>query len=140
MKSLNFLNKIKNDLSKLEKYQAVIYGSFLSKYFIPQRSDIDIAIITRNREKESNIHILKDLAGEFSNKYDIKIFKLMPLYLKIEVIENYQVLFGNPLDISEYFYYFRSLWKDMAHRSEANRFKNINEKFQLLERRKVRFQ
>ncbi len=140
MKTLNFLNKIRNDLEKLEKYQAVIYGSFLTDYFIPHRSDIDIAIITRNHEKESNIHVLKELAGEFSNKYDIKIFELLPLYLKIEIIDNYQVLFGNSLDISEYFYQFRSIWKDMAHRIEDNRFKNINEKFELLERRKVRFQ
>jgi len=140
MNSLNYLNDIRNDLIKLEKYEAVIYGSFLSEYYIPQKSDIDIAIITRNREKKNNIIIWKDFAGEFSKKYDIKIFELLPLYLKIEIINNYQVLFGNPLDISEYFYQYRSIWKDMAHRIEVNRFKNINEKFQLLERRRERFQ
>ena len=140
MKSLSYLNDIRNDLIKLEKYEAVIYGSFLSEYYIPQKSDIDIAIITRNREKKNNIIIWRDFAGEFSKKYDIKIFELLPLYLKIEIIDNYQVLFGNPLSISEYFYQYRSIWKDMAHRIEVNRFKNINEKLQLLERRRERFQ
>lgn len=140
MNNLNYLNDIRNDLIKLEKHEAVIYGSLLSEYYIPQRSDIDIAIITRNREKKNNIIIWRDFAGEFSNKYDIKIFELLPLYLKIEIIDNYKVLFGNPLDISEYFYQYRSIWKDMKHRVVANRFKNINEKFQLLERRRAQFQ
>ena len=140
MNSLNYLNDIRKDLIKLEKYEAVIYGSFLSEYYIPQKSDIDIAIITRNREKKNNIIIWKDFAGEFSKKYDVKIFELLPLYLKIEIINNYQVLFGNPLNISEYFYQYRSIWKDMAHRIEVNRFKNINEKINLLERRMEHFQ
>lgn len=140
MKNLNYLNNISNDLKSLEKYQAVIYGSFLTKYFIPHRSDIDVAIITLDSEKEKNILLLKELAGEFSEKYDIKIFELLPLYLKIEIINNYQVLFGDPLDISEYFYYFRTLWRDMARRVKENQFKNINEKLELLERRTLQIQ
>jgi predicted nucleotidyltransferase len=135
MKSLNHLNKIKNDLKKLEKYQVVIYGSFLTKHFISHRSDIDIAIITQNRDKSDNISFRKKLIGEFDSLYDIKIFELLPLYLQIEIIDNYQVLFGNALDISEYFHYYRSLWKDMVQRIEENRFKNISEKIKLLERR-----
>ena len=140
MKNLNYLNNISNDLKSLEKYQAVIYGSFLTKYFIPHRSDIDVAIITLDSEKEKNILLLKELAGEFSEKYDIKIFELLPLYLKIEIINNYQVLFGDSLDISEYFYHFRTLWRDMARRVKENQFKNINEKLELLERRTLQIQ
>ncbi len=140
MNSLNYLNNIRKDLIKLEKYVFVIYGSFLSEYYIPQKSDIDIAIITQNCEKDSNILVLREFIGEFSKKYDIKIFELLPLYLKNEIINNYQVIFGNPLNISEYFYQFRSFWKDMVHRIEFNRFRNINEKFQLLERRRELFQ
>jgi len=127
-------------LKTLEKYQVVIYGSFLTKYFIPHRSDIDIAIITPNPEKEKNILLLKELAGECSVKYDIKVFELLPLYLKIEIINNYQVLFGDPLDISEYFYHFRSQWRDMSRRVKENQFKNINEKLELLERRTLQIQ
>ena len=140
MNSLNYLDDLRIDLIKLKKFQAVIYGSILSEYYIPQKSDIDIAIITQNRDNKKNIFTLRNLAGEVSNKYDIKIFELLPLYLKIEIIDNYQVLFGNPLDISEYFYQYRSIWKDMTHRVEANRFKNISEKLELLERRIERIQ
>ncbi len=136
MNDSNYLNEIKKDLKKLDKFWVVVYGSFLSDYYIPLRSDIDIAIITQNREKDSNISIWKNFWGEFSKTYDIKIFELLPLSIKIEVIENYQVVFGNSLDISEYFYQYRSIWKNMVHRIEANRFKSLQEKIELLEQRK----
>ena len=136
MNNLNYLNDIKEDLKKLNKLWVVIYGSFLTDYYIPHRSDIDIAVITQKQDKESNIAIWKKFLGEFSEKYDIKIFELLPLNIKIEVIENYQVVFGNPLEISEYFYHYRSIWKDTIHRIESNRFKSIKEKIELLERRK----
>lgn len=136
MNDSNYLNEIKKDLRKLDKFWVVVYGSFLSDYYIPHKSDIDIAIISQEREKESNISIWKNCWGEFSETYDIKIFELLPLSIKIEVIENYQVVFGNPLEISEYFYHYRSIWKDMIHRIESNRFKSIQEKIELLEQRK----
>ena len=90
MKNSNYLNNIKIDLKILKEYSTVIYGSFLSEDFIPQRSDIDIAIISYNHKKEDNIILLNELAGEFTDKYDIKIFELLPLYLKIDN----QKLFG----------------------------------------------
>ena len=136
MNNSNYLNEIKEDLQKLNKFWVVIYGSFLSDYYFPHRSDIDIAIITQKRDKESNIAIWKNFGGEFSEMYDIKIFELLLLSIEIEVIENYQVPFGDPLEISEYFYHYRSIWKDMIHRIESNRFKSIKEKIELLERRK----
>jgi len=135
MNDLNHLNKIRKDLAKLNQHSVVIYGSFLSKYYIPHKSDIDIAIITHHQEKDKNIAIWKELLGEFNEKYDIKIFELLPLYLKVEIIEDYRVLFGDPLEISEYFYHYRSIWKDMAHRITLNRFKNITEKIDLVEKR-----
>ncbi len=136
MNNLNYLNEIKEDLQKLHKFWVIIYGSFLSDHYIPHRSDIDIALITQKRDKESNIAIWKNVWGEFPERYDIKIFELLPLSIKIEVIENYHVVFGNPLEISEYFYHYRSIWKDMIHRVESNRFKSIKEKIELLDRRK----
>ena len=119
----------------MDEFWVVVYGSVLSDYFIPHKSDIDIAIITQKREKESNISIWKNTWGVFSESFDIKIFELLPLSIKMEVIENYQVIFGNPLEISEYFYHYRAIWKDMVHRIESNRFKSIQEKITLLEQR-----
>ena len=88
MNNSNYLNRIKIDLTKLERYQVVIYGSFLSKYYIPHKSDIDVAIITHQQNKNKNISVWKDILGEFNEKYDIKVFELLPLYLKMEIIEN----------------------------------------------------
>jgi predicted nucleotidyltransferase len=135
-KNLNIINKIQKDLGELNKYQVVIYGSCLSEYYIADRSDIDIALITQKKDKEANITIWKELMGEFDEKYDIKIFELLPLFIQIEVIENYQVLFGDKLDISEYFYHYRKIWEDMANRIESNRFISISEKMHLIEKRK----
>ena len=135
MNDSNYLNEIKKDLKKLDEFWVVVYGSFLSDYYIPHKSDIDIAIITQKREKESNISIWKNTWGAFSVSFDIKIFELLPLSIKMEVIENYQVIFGNLLEISEYFYQYRAIWKDMVHRIESNRFKSIQEKITLLEQR-----
>ncbi|MBY9010103.1 MAG: nucleotidyltransferase domain-containing protein [Candidatus Lokiarchaeota archaeon] len=135
MNEFNFLNNVKKDLKKIDNFWVVIYGSSLSEYYIPLKSDIDIAIITQIKEKKENITIWKDIMGEFAEKYDIKIFELLPLFIKIEIIENYRVIFGNPLEISEYFYHYRSIWKDMVHRIESNRFKSIKEKIELLERK-----
>ena len=135
MNEFSYLNNVKEDLKKIDNFWVVIYGSSLSEYYIPLKSDIDIAIITQIKEKKENINIWKDIMGEFAEKYDIKIFELLPLFIKIEVIENYRVIFGNPLEISEYFYHYRSIWKDMVHRIESNRFKSIKEKIELLERK-----
>jgi len=135
MNEFSYLNNVKEDLKKIDNFWVVIYGSSLSEYYIPLKSDIDIAIITQIKEKKENINIWKDIMGEFAEKYDIKIFELLPLFIKIEIIENYRVIFGNPLEISEYFYHYRSIWKDMVHRIESNRFKSIKEKIELLERK-----
>lgn len=137
MNDFSYLNNVKEDLKKIDNFWVVIYGSSLSEYYIPLKSDIDVAIITQIKEKKENINIWKDIMGEFAEKYDIKIFELLPLFIKIEVIENYHVIFGNPLDISEYFYHYRSIWKDMVHRIESNRFKSIKEKIELLERKQI---
>ncbi len=137
MNELSYLNDLKEDLEKLDKFWVVVYGSYLSNYFIPQRSDIDIAIISQIQDKKENIAIRKKYLGEFSEKYDIKIFELLPLFIKMEIINNYSVLYGNPLDISEYFYHFRSIWKDMTYRIESNRFKNLTEKIKILEGRHI---
>ena len=136
MNNSNYLNEIKKNLKKLDEFWVVVYGSVLSNYYIPHKSDIDIAIITQKKEKASNIIIWKNTWGTFSESFDIKIFELLPLNIKIEIIESYQVIFGNSLDISEYFYHYRVIWKDMVLRIESNRFKSIEEKITLLERRK----
>ena len=119
------------------RFWTIIYGSYLGQNFIPGRSDVDIAIITRINGKEKNVEIWKSYWGTIPKVYDVKIFELLPLYLKIEIINSYKVLFGDELSISEYFYQFRKIWKDMEFRWKFNQYSNLKEKINSIERRKI---
>ncbi|MEM2985143.1 MAG: hypothetical protein QXL24_07970, partial [Candidatus Jordarchaeaceae archaeon] len=50
---------------------------------------------------------------------------------------NYVVVFGDPLEISEYFYYYRRLWKDVEQRYKDNQFTSYKEVLQGIKRRKM---
>ncbi|MFX1519351.1 MAG: hypothetical protein ACFFCD_05475 [Promethearchaeota archaeon] len=71
--------------------------------------------------------------------YDIRVFELLPLHIKPAIIEKCVVLFGDPLEISEYFYFYRKLWKDMKCRYEHNQYENYKEKLAALEHAKNTF-
>ncbi len=111
------INRIREDLSFLSDKEVVIFGSFVRGDFGPT-SDIDIAIITRDKDKKKNLEIRIEALGRAPKCYDIHIFEELPLALKGIVIENYIVLFGDPLEIGMYFYHFRKLWEDFRHRIE----------------------
>ena len=126
---MNFPNseEIRENLDKLRSdYEVVLYGSIVTGDLRPN-SDIDVAVITRIQNMEENEKIQYDLFGIAPLKYDIRVFELFPIYIKIEIIRNYQVLFGNPLEISEYFYGFRKKWEDCKHRILYNQFKSYKE-------------
>lgn len=130
------LDKIRKDLLfiKEQGYSAVLYGSYVRNEDTP-RSDIDVAVInSKIRDKKKNMKIWWQLLGKASSIYDIRIFELLPLYIKIEIIEEHIVLFGDELELSEYFYFYRKLWKDQVHRIEENQFSSIREKIETLER------
>jgi len=122
-----------------EKYDVVIFGSFVNGEMRP-KSDIDIAVITYRTDKEINIKIQKNLFGKAPLKFEIRVFELLPIYIQFSIIENYRVVYGDLLEISEYFYQFRKKWDDCKNRILKNQFKNISEKLQLLERRRAQFQ
>ncbi len=133
------LNKLKEDLVFYKGYWTILFGSALSQNFIPERSDIDIAIITQKKDKIANISIWDSILGYIPPNYDIKIFELLPLYIQIDIIKNYLVIFGDSLEISEYFYYYRKIWKDMTIRIDNNQFNNIQEKLERIAIRKKNF-
>ena len=74
--------------------------------------------------------VLEKLGGE----YDVKVFEELPLYIQIEVIRKHRVVYGDELELSEYFYQFRKLRKNMEHRVKENRFKSVREKVKLRRR------
>jgi len=128
------IEDIKGDLSFAKDYEIIIFGSYAGKT-AEKRSDIDIAIITREHDRQKCIEIWKETFGSTPDIYDIKIFELLPLRIKVSAMRKFDVVFGNRLDISEYFYGYRKLWNDVKHRIETNRFSSMREKLIVLKRR-----
>ncbi|MHA1659020.1 MAG: nucleotidyltransferase domain-containing protein [Promethearchaeota archaeon] len=126
------MNKLREILDPLkEKYEIILFGSSVEGGMRPT-SDIDVAILTRNKNKAENIQLQKDILGVYPQKFDIRIFELFPIYIQISIIENYKVIFGDPLEISEYFYYFRKKWDDCKHRILSNQFSSYRERLSLM--------
>lgn len=109
------------DFIKEDAQGILLYGSF-AKNSGNERSDVDICII-----KPRTDDFLKRIFKKFGNKYDIKIFEDLPLYIQIGIIENYIVIFGDEPSISYYLYRFRKNWEDMNQRIISNRFKTVSE-------------
>jgi len=130
------LQDIKTDLDFIKKYEVVIFGSFADK-IADKRSDIDVAVITREKNRNKCMEIWSELMGKAPDVYDIKIFELLPLPVKASVIRKFEMVFGNRLDISEYFYDYRKLWNDTKHRIDENRFSSMKEKIMVLKRRRL---
>lgn len=126
------LDEIREDLMELSRFEAVIYGSYVTGEY-REGSDIDIAIITRAKEREKNFEIQKEL-WKAKPIYDVRVFELLPLKVKASVMENYIVLFGDELEISEYFYHWRKMWEDVKHRISYH--SSYIEKMEAIERRK----
>jgi predicted nucleotidyltransferase len=133
------IEEMQGDLSFAKDYEVIIFGSYASKT-ADKRSDIDIAIISREHDRQKCIEIWKETFGKAPNVYDIKIFELLPLRIKASAMRKFEVVFGNRLDISEYFYVYRKLWNDVKHRIETNRFSSMREKLMLLKRRQKSYE
>ncbi len=130
MKSTPSLLSVKHDLHPLRKWWVVVYGSYASENYT-SRSDIDVAIITQESDKERNKKIWLKVVGQVPQHYDVKVFELLPLEIKADIMKKHQVIFGDMNEISEYFYHFRKLWDDMKHRYYGNQFASLKEKLAL---------
>ena len=113
-----------------DKYEVILFGSIVEGGFRAE-SDIDIGVISRNRNQMHNIKLQKELLGQFPIKFDVRVFELFPIDIQISIIQNYEVLFGDPLEISEYFYEFRKKWDDCKHRLLSNQFSSYHERLSL---------
>ena len=114
---------LKNEFEfiRCEVEGVILYGS-KAKGSADERSDVDICIV-----RPQNRNVLGRIYSKLGDKYDIKIFEDLPLYLKLDVIGNYKVILGSEPDISYYFYGFRKLGQDMRNRMLANRFNSVRE-------------
>ena len=119
--------QIKKDLSVLGKrFDLILFGSVARGEERPE-SDIDIAVLSYTDKKEQIIKIQKEVLGLYPLKYDIRVFESFPIDVQINLIEDCVVLFGDELDISEYFYKFRKRWDDCKHRILENQFTSFRQ-------------
>ncbi len=119
------LEQIRIDFSviiqKKEILGILLYGSYLMDKET-SRSDIDICIIAPNEDIHQLISFILQNVNVTTKKYDVRVFQELPLYIKIQVIENGELLYSaNELDLYEYFYIYRKLWNDQKHRQEISR-------------------
>jgi hypothetical protein len=135
MNGFKSINQIKFDFGSFHDQWIVLYGSRIREDYIPSRSDIDIAFISRGSNKDKNLQLWQDLLGEIPPVYDIRIFELLPLHIQVDIFNQHCVIFGNPLEISEYFYSYYKRWKDMVPRIKRNQFTSPYEKRSGMERR-----
>ncbi len=117
------LQTIKKDFSFLkpkimsgEILAVLLYGSYINgKQNI--KSDIDICIVAPGLKTPKQFsEILGFIWRKINaNKYDVRIFEELPLYIKASIINNYSIIYANNLkNLYEYFYFFRKLWLDQS--------------------------
>lgn len=111
------LDKIREDLRFLEDREVVLFGSVVAGAST-SRSDVDVAIISRLRNRTEMMDLRIKAAGQAPEGYDIQVFESLPLIVRGSILEMFEVLFGDPLEIGMYLYYERKLWDDFRHRLE----------------------
>jgi predicted nucleotidyltransferase len=124
MAAKDIVAKVKVDLSFLqdpawrEKVLGVLLCGSQARGEAGPRSDIDLCIVALWAADRSSlwgrfVSHLKD------SRYDVRIFELLPLFLKAAVIEVGIVVYcEDEPELYEYFYPFRRDWQDQKHRQE----------------------
>ncbi|MBI3034800.1 nucleotidyltransferase domain-containing protein [Candidatus Woesearchaeota archaeon] len=114
----NITTNLKKDLKEIKDdvFAILIYGSY-AVGGANIRSDVDVCVVLKNNDKEEinnvNRKILRISAK--NEKYDIRIFEQMPLFMKNQVIKNGKVTYAkDKAGLGEYFYFFRKLWRDQS--------------------------
>lgn len=94
----------------------LLYGSYI-KNVETSKSDIDICIVAPSEKKVKLLAFILNKINVVSKKFDIRFFSELPLYIKIQVIEEGQLIYSlDEFDLYEYFYFYRKLWADQKHR------------------------
>jgi len=97
----------------------LLYGSWARGDAGPD-SDIDLCLVAP--EAEDRAGLWREFVSHLrSEKYDLRIFEILPLHIKMAVIEEGFVLWSRDiLELYEYFYPFRREWDDQKHRHDLS--------------------
>ena len=116
------LAKAKMDFQFLQEkvLGTLVFGSW-ARGEASDRSDIDLCIVAPLEKDPASLWI-DALSRIRDSRYDVRIFELMPLYMKMAVIEEGVVVCSRDvLELYEYFYPFRRLWEDQKRRQTVSR-------------------
>jgi hypothetical protein len=109
-------------LQKDQRILALLQFGSTTKGEATYRSDLDIAIVAPQiKDPDEMSGILGDIWKKLdtSEPYDIWLFEELPLYMKVQIIENHSVIFCRDLPaLYEYLYFYRKLWEDERHRQK----------------------
>ncbi|MEA1865435.1 MAG: nucleotidyltransferase domain-containing protein [Euryarchaeota archaeon] len=114
--------RVKKDFEPLldDVLGILLYGS-LAAGDDSERSDIDISIVAPVIDDKIGFS-RRILSNVRDARYDVRVFELMPLYLKAEVMEKGEVVYTkNIFKLYEYFYYFRKIWDDQKRRQKLSK-------------------
>jgi hypothetical protein len=90
----------------------ILFGSY-ARNEQTSRSDRDVCVVCVNKKEKIEKVWNKILESGITEKYDVKIFELLPLKMKISVIKGGKVLYAkNEIELSYYFRFFKKLWED----------------------------
>lgn len=104
--------RISRDFNFLKShlYGIILFGSYADDSYTI-RSDIDICLIAGRKNVKEIFNMF--LAEDVTEKYDIKIFEMLPLYMKAEVLENAVIVWtDDEPEMSYYLYRWRRLIED----------------------------
>lgn len=94
----------------------LLYGSY-AKGEQSTRSDIDVCIVAPSLKTPRQFSkLLSNIWSRINaNKYYVRIFEELPLYIKIEIIKNYKVIIAKNLsELTYYFYHYRKIWQHQS--------------------------
>lgn len=119
------IERIRSDFGFLidrEDVLAILIFGSATKGIEREKSDIDICIVApKVKDKVELLLKIYSKVDVVKKNYDVWIFEELPLFMKVEVIENNAIIHTKSLrDLHDYFYSFKKTWKDQARRQVAS--------------------
>ena len=123
------MDKIKKDFNFLRTDKSILgvllFGSRKRKDF-HEKSDTDICIVSPKTAPEKILSKVFTNLNVEEKKYEIHVFEELPLHLKMQVIENHEIIYSkNAPELYEYFYFYRKLWSGQKKRNTMEKKKLI---------------